>query len=62
MPKFYDERALAEALLVNVATLRNWRYMGKGPKFVKLGGAVRYREEDVNAWIEVEANKPRRAA
>ena len=53
MPKFYDELVLAEALLMTVATLRLWRHMGNGPKFVKLGGAVRYREEDVNAWIGV---------
>lgn len=40
-------------------TLANWRSAGKGPKFVKVGGLVRYRWPEVNAWLdeqgEVEA-------
>lgn len=33
-------------------TLRQWRYTGKGPIFTKLGRAVRYRRDDLDAWIE----------
>lgn len=32
-------------------TLRNKRVKGEGPPFVKLGGAVRYRCEDLDAWV-----------
>lgn len=32
--------------------LSRLRYEGHGPKFVKLGRSVRYRWEDVHAWIE----------
>lgn len=28
-----------------------WRHRGCGPRFVKVGRLVRYRESDVNAWI-----------
>ena len=34
------------------ATLDQWRSRGEGPKFVKLGRAVRYRRADLDAWIE----------
>ncbi|MFL6098803.1 MAG: helix-turn-helix transcriptional regulator [Actinomycetales bacterium] len=33
------------------AHLANMRSQGRGPRFVRLGAAVRYRREDVEAWI-----------
>lgn len=33
-------------------TLRRWRCTGFGPRFVKVGSKVLYREEDVAAWLE----------
>lgn len=33
------------------ATWAQWRYLGKGPKYLKLGGHVRYRRSDVEAWL-----------
>ncbi|WP_211232363.1 helix-turn-helix transcriptional regulator [Pseudomonas cremoricolorata] len=35
---------------VSVRTLANWRSQGTGPKFVKLGGRIVYRLEDVIEW------------
>jgi predicted DNA-binding transcriptional regulator AlpA len=32
-------------------TLAQWRYLGKGPAFVKVGSAVRYRRSDVMRWL-----------
>jgi excisionase family DNA binding protein len=32
-------------------TLNRWRYTGDGPRFVKLGRAVRYRIEDLDEWV-----------
>lgn len=38
------------------ATLKQWRYLGKGPKYLKLaGGDVRYRWEDVEEWLDAQA-------
>jgi len=35
------------------STLEVWRVYGKGPRFMKLGNkAVRYRLEDLNAFLE----------
>ena len=33
-------------------TLANWRYLGRGPVFVRLGRHVRYRADDLASWIE----------
>jgi excisionase family DNA binding protein len=43
---------VAEYLEVPQGTLANWRYLGRGPAFVRLGRHVRYRSEDVAAWID----------
>lgn len=34
-----------------VSTLEKLRLTGNGPRFVKLGRAVRYRPEDIENWI-----------
>ncbi|MFJ9440348.1 helix-turn-helix transcriptional regulator [Kitasatospora sp. NPDC101235] len=40
-------------------TLRNWRYLGTGPKYRKLspgrGGRIRYRRSDVEQWLDSQA-------
>lgn len=33
-------------------TLERFRISGGGPSYVKLGGAVRYRKADLDAWLE----------
>jgi predicted DNA-binding transcriptional regulator AlpA len=37
---------------ISVATLRRWRLLRTGPSYTKLGASVRYREEDVRAYVE----------
>ncbi len=44
---------VARYLRVSVALVRRWRVLHAGPKFIKVGGAlVRYRMEDVDAYLE----------
>lgn len=51
-----DENAAAAALDVAVQTLRNWRWRGEGPRFVKVGTRlVRYRRGDLAAFVEAGA-------
>lgn len=33
-------------------TLERFRISGDGPRYAKLGGAVRYRQADLDAWLE----------
>ena len=35
-------------------TLANWRYLGRGPAFLRVGRHVRYRTADVTAWVEAQ--------
>ncbi len=46
-----DESALATRLHVSRSTLQSWRYGGRGPRFIKLGRTVRYRNADVDAYL-----------
>ncbi|VXC38731.1 Predicted transcriptional regulator [Arthrobacter sp. 9AX] len=34
------------------ASLAQWRYQGIGPRFVKVGRGVRYRQTDVDGWLD----------
>lgn len=45
-------------------TLAQWRYLGRGPRYLKLeGGHIRYRRSDVDAWLaSCEQGEPHRAA
>ncbi len=47
-----NETAAAMILALSVKTLRRWRWAGKGPRFVKVGAAVRYDPADLTAFIE----------
>lgn len=50
--KLLNEKQAAEVLGLSHRTLQNWRVKGGGPRFVKLSGSVRYRERDLEAWVE----------
>jgi len=45
-------KAAAHVLCVAEGTLANWRVQGKGPVFVKIGGKICYRDEDLDAFIK----------
>ena len=46
-----NERQVAEYLNMSLGSLRKWRLFRKGPNFVKLGRAIRYRRTDVETWL-----------
>ena len=46
------EAEAAKILRVAPGTLLNWRYKGRGPKYVKHGGIIRYRRTDLDAFLE----------
>jgi len=43
---------LAKALQVPLATIYRWNHRGIGPLPLHVGRHVRYREEDVEAWLK----------
>ncbi len=42
----------AEILRLSQPHLEKMRIYGRGPRFVRLGRAIRYRRADLLAWIE----------
>lgn len=46
-----NEKQLSARLGLSGITLRKWRMVGDGPRFLKLGGAVRYPESAVRTWL-----------
>ena len=55
--------AAAEYLGQKKTTLEYWRTQGTGPRYYKFGRYIRYRFDDLDAWLEgraVEPKKPRR--
>lgn len=42
----------AEYCRLGKPTLERFRISGDGPRYCKLGGAVRYRKADLDAWLE----------
>lgn len=45
------ESDVAEMLDVQPVTLEKWRGTSRGPAYVRVGRLVRYRRDDVDAWI-----------
>lgn len=44
-----------EPLKIN--TMEGWRVQGVGPRFIKLGRLVRYRVEDLDAYLEAQTRQ-----
>lgn len=51
MHPLLDEKQVAKLLGLSVAAVRKWRLQRRGPVYRKLGSAVRYKTEDVSAWL-----------
>jgi predicted DNA-binding transcriptional regulator AlpA len=49
-PSHFTQRELAKRWHKSEATIERYRSDGVGPKFLKIGGAVRYRLEDIEAF------------
>lgn len=48
--KFLSQSELAKRWGISPRTLERWRWAGEGLRFVKIGGLVRYRLEDIMAY------------
>ena len=47
---------VADLLGVPIATIYRWRHVGDGPPGYRIGRHVRYRRDDIEAWIESRAD------
>ncbi len=54
---YLTTKELADYLGISEATLLLHRQLNTGPAYVKIGRLVRYRRQDVEAWINLETEK-----
>jgi len=47
-----NEHDVARITGLSVASVRRWRLLRQGPKYIKIGAAVRYKPEDISVWLE----------
>jgi excisionase family DNA binding protein len=47
-----NTREAASYLRLGKPTVERFRMTGQGPIYLKLGGAIRYRRCDLDAWLE----------
>jgi len=52
LEELLTEHDVARITGMSVASVRRWRLLRTGPKFIKIGAAVRYRSEDLAAWLQ----------
>jgi excisionase family DNA binding protein len=53
-PGLLYEQEAAHFLSLSVRTLQAWRVRGGGPRFCKIGRAVRYRRSDLATWVDAQ--------
>ncbi len=58
MSDYLTDRELAELLAIPTRTPGQWRYLRRGPAYMKVGRHVRYRREDVEAWLAEQTVTP----
>lgn len=52
MEPLLKPKQVSELIHVTEQTLAKWRYLKKGPNYIKMGSLVRYRMEDVCAYVD----------
>lgn len=51
LPRLLSEQQVEQFYGLRVRTLQRWRLEGRGPRYRKLHGLVRYDVRDLDAWI-----------
>ena len=57
LPPVFSPQVLSEYVGIPATTLAQWRWAGTGPAYVKVGRMVRYRREDVEAWLDSQRHE-----
>lgn len=50
MANHLTSRELADRWKLHIGTLANWRTLGKGPKYIKMGKKILYAQAEVEAF------------
>jgi len=60
--KLLSPEELAQHVGLPVGTIYRWNYAGTGPRPITVGRHVRYRESDVEKWLEEQTKGTSRSA
>lgn len=52
VPRLWTTTELSEYTGIPIPTIYKWRLRGEGPRGVRVGKFLRFREDDVVAWLE----------
>jgi len=52
LAELLTERDVARVTGMSLASIRRWRLLKQGPKYLKIGSAVRYNPDDLSAWLK----------
>jgi predicted DNA-binding transcriptional regulator AlpA len=52
MDRLLDQKTAAKLLGLSVRTLERHRLAGTGPCYARLGRLIRYRERDLDDWVQ----------
>lgn len=55
--RLLNESEASDLLRIAVPTLRRWRWAGRGPRFVKVGRAVRYDPSELRQWVSAQTRR-----
>ena len=59
-PRRLSQVQAARFLGLRPRTLATWRHLGKGPRYVKIGGRVAYWQSDLEQWLRGRTVDPAR--
>lgn len=51
LEKLYSPQDLSQKIGKSAVTLRRWRSVGKGPRWMVVERSIRYRESDIVDWL-----------
>lgn len=55
-PRLLGVEEVAGQLGVPIKTIYVWRTRGKGPRGIRVGKHLRFRQSDIDAWLESQAD------
>jgi hypothetical protein len=57
-PRHFNQAELARRWRISPRTLERWRWRREGPRYLKMGGRIVYRSDDVTAYEDAQARDP----
>jgi len=55
--KYLTPEEVDQEYKLPVNTLKHWRWQGIGPAYLKVGRRIKYRRNDVEAWLDAQSRQ-----